>query len=255
MKTLIWKLRYGGLVVLRWPVSFFWNPWFVLRITLCRVMFTLTRKFVGNSFTSPITGEKIYNIQSLINAFAMQVVRELDCGDWKKEVRECAAPVVFDIGSNIGQFRNLILALNPGAHVVTVDPWPEMCAYVEAINHYSCAISDEDLDLKLQKSNIGLTASTCHNVYSGETIKVSCRELESIWEEEGRPEVKLLKIDVDGAECDVLFSLGAMLNHIEYILVEINSPLALEAFIGMLGEPVTFNKHDYLFCRDWAEKA
>lgn len=242
-------LTYLWLVIKNWPQAFFLYPCYTIKLTWQRFLYSIFRTFIGPTFRSSLTGERIFNIQSLISAFAFHIVRELSVGDWEKEIRETPQPWVFDVGSNLGQFSWYVESLNPGARCVTIDAWPAMDVYNAPFDgHYTCAIHDFKDTITLSKSKVGLTASTV-GMYDGEgeTETVECKRLESIWESERCPEITLLKIDVDGGEVSVILSASKMLEHVKFILVEINSPEALSFFTIRFGPGQTKNGHDYLF--------
>lgn len=245
-----WRLYYVWLVLKAWPVALISCPLYTLKLTYYRTLFSLFRRFIGPSFTSIITGEKIFNSSSLINAFAIHIIKELSIKNWENNIRETAQPVVFDVGSNLGQFSWYIKSLNPGAKCITIDAWSDMKVYNNVFDdHYVCAIHDFKKTLNLNKSDVGLTASTS-DLYTecGLTETVSCNKLDTIWKNINCPKVALLKIDVDGGEINVILSASKMLQHTKYILVEINSAEALDFFTSRFGNGFTKNGYDYLFC-------
>jgi FkbM family methyltransferase len=219
MNHILWSIRYAWLCLRRIPASFLWHPWFVTLLTIRRLLFTVTRRFVGPSLVSPITGETIFNVQSLINAYQIQVVRELD-GPWQTAMRDTPAPVVFDVGSNIGQFRYYMLALNPGARVWTFDPWLEMQNYVPPAMHRTVALGACMASASLYRAEVGWTATTQPGVYPKQTVQVTTEKLDNEWDRIGNPQVDLLKIDVDGAEFEVLAGAKRVLEWSRFVLIE-----------------------------------
>ena len=220
MNILYWKIKYGWMCAKRIPISILFHPKYCVLITIRRLLFTITRKFVGNSFRSPITGELVYNVQSLVNAYAMHIVREVD-GEWIQVLRETPSPIVFDVGSNIGQFSFYAKTFNPACSIYTMDCWPELNNYVEKKNHFECAVYSKSNELiNLCKSVYGWTASTDESYYQGGSVQVATRTLDSIWEELGKPEVTLIKIDIDGAEFEALKGAANLLKKTKCVLVE-----------------------------------
>ncbi len=199
--------------------AFLKHPLFVGQLAVKRIMFTVTRRFVGGSLTSPFTGELIFNVQSLANHWAMHVVGELD-GPWKQLVRETPAPIVFDVGSNIGQFRQFIKALNPGARVYTFDPWPEMVYYVPPEFHRTFALSSDNSPIKLTRATAGWTATSVEDLSNACSILAPAETLDAEWKRLGCPQINLLKIDVDGGELEVLRGGQEALAKTDCILVE-----------------------------------
>jgi len=220
MKDIIWKLKYAWMCAKRVPISFLFHPSYSIQITLRRLLFTITRRFVGNSIYSPITRESIFNVQSLVNAYSIQIIRELD-GEWIEYIRETPNPVIFDVGSNIGQFSAYVKAFNPICEIYTVDCWPELKKYVPSKNHYEYAVySKNDEMISLCKAIDGWTASTDPGYYSAKSIQVKTKKLDSIWEDLDKPDVALLKIDIDGAEIVALRGATEMLKKTSYVLIE-----------------------------------
>jgi FkbM family methyltransferase len=207
--------------------GFLRHPVFVWRLAVRRILFTCTRRFVGNTLVSPFTGEPIFNVQSLVNHWAMHVVGELD-GPWQHHIRETPAPVIFDVGSNIGQFRYLVKALNPGVQVHTFDPWPEMVHYVPQDHHRVIALSSSNTPIKLTRATAGWTASSDPGSSNSSSILAPAETLDAEWRRLGCPRIALLKIDVDGGEHNVLLGGQEALAHTDYILVEAAEPEAIK---------------------------
>jgi FkbM family methyltransferase len=212
-------LRYLSLNLKNAWRGFLEHPLFVWRLAQRRILFTITRRFVGETLVSPFTGELIFNVQSLANHWAMHVVGELN-GPWKHYIRETPAPIVFDVGSNIGQFRYLVKTLNPGAKVYTFDPWPEMEHYVPKDMHRAIALSSDNKPIQLTRATAGWTASSDSRVSNANSILASAETLDNEWKRLGCPRIALLKIDVDGGELEVVRGAQEVLAHTDYVLIE-----------------------------------
>jgi FkbM family methyltransferase len=220
--TPLMRFHYAKMCLQRLPriaVAFLFSFRFAVNLTIRRLLFTATRQFNGPPITSPITGESIFNIQSLINAFAMQVVGELD-GPWQNCIKETPAPVVFDVGSNIGQFGALVRSINPKARVYTWDCWAEMEHYVTKESHRCVALGSIPGTASMARAVGGWTASTQPGYYRESPRTVPVATLDKEWERLGQPKVKLLKIDVDGAEFSVLQGAAKMLTFTRFVIVE-----------------------------------
>lgn len=241
-------LHYFGLCLRKLPLFFARQPLFAWRLVWRRFLLSWLCRFVGDSFTSPTTGQLIFNRSSLISAFAFEGLGELD-GEWINYIRETPAPVIIDVGSNIGSFRRYALSFNAGARVFTVDPWPAMKHYVPEENHYAVAVGANSKTLCLALASSGWTASTEPYTYDVEKrFTVESRTLDSIWQKLGSPYVHLLKIDVDGSEEAVIAGAEGMLRMcVKYLLVEVNSKATLERLLERFGPATTANHHDYLF--------
>lgn len=236
-KWVVLNIRRGWLHALQ-------HPLFTLRLLWKRLAFTVTRRFVGETLTSPTTGEKIFNVQTLINYWNINVVREL-YGPWMDLVRNTPSPVVVDVGSNIGQFTALIKSLNPAAIVYTVDPWPEMAPYAALYGTYhTCkALAADDRGRTLVRSREGLTASTKPGAWDGTTSTVETMTLDAFCASMDR--ITLIKIDVDGAEFDVLEAGLAACAKAKAVLIETTQP---ERLANLMPERKWTSANDYDWC-------
>ena len=124
----------------------------------------------------------------------------------------------YDIGANVG-FCSMIAArmVAPGGHVISFEPLPENVAALShnaAINHFGhvtvfeTALSDTDGEMtfaiserptwgKLHSSNLPPDRHV-------DDIRVSVRRLDSVVDESHLPLPQIIKMDVEGAENDVL---------------------------------------------------
>lgn len=241
------RLRYCFLS-LRGITHCIHHPLFMLRVLYARLGFTLTRRFVGPTLKSP-EGDIIFNVQSLVNYWIMFVVREQ--GDrWRTILREAQNPVVFDVGSNIGQFGTLARSINFASTIAAFDPWPNMATFNRACTHYKAvAVGDRFGEVTLTKSSgDGWTASTSPGFYSGKKLACPMEPLDHLWEKQGWPPVTVLKIDVDGAEEGVLRGATKMLKHVHCIVIEINDPAAIAELPDGF-DWHTVNYHDWIGIR------
>jgi len=214
--------RYALMCLRRVPRMLVFAPSFTTQMVIRRFLFMVKRKFCGPIIHSPITGESIYNIQSLVNAFAMQIVGEID-GPWKKHIQETIFPVVYDIGSNMGQFRSYVRSINPRAIVYTFDCWPEMAEFVPKDLHANTALGSTvgGFATLTKGGEEGWTATTEAGVYTGQNItRVQIQKLDDIWLSRGAAKIDLLKIDVDGAEFEVLKGSTELLKKAKFVLIE-----------------------------------
>ena len=142
--------------------------------------------------------------------------------------------VVFDVGSNLGNFSNQIrkykIANNYSFHLF--EPNNELVAVLEN-KMYNCkinevAISDQNSNGTLYLNSISSQSSLLKdNSLLGKNIKelkVKTMRLDSYIENEGIDIIHLLKVDVEGHEFASLKSLGKYLNinMIKVIKVEIS---------------------------------
>lgn len=123
---------------------------------------------------------------------------------------------VIDVGANIGLFTvPLGLAVAPGGMVVAIEPLPANTRRLGAnvaqndldtVHIVEAAVGKADGRATLHTARDPAFASLREIVKyraSGD-LDVALRSLDSLWSELGRPAVALVKIDVEGAELDVL---------------------------------------------------
>lgn len=245
------KLKYLWLCRRAWR-AFVREPIFTSRLFYARLMFLLTRRFCGPTLKSESNHDTIFNIQSLINHWAMFILNELGTS-WHDDIRETVAPVIFDVGANIGQFGRLIKSINWGARIYAFEPWPAMFQYNEMQCHtfYHHACSDRARTLKLVKAaNSRWTASTNEEFYSGPTIDVEAITLDSLIDtdfEDDSTIIDILKIDVDGAEAEVLNGAKELLKRVKYLILEVNIKNANFHIPYYFNLVEKVNGHDYIF--------
>jgi FkbM family methyltransferase len=119
-----------------------------------------------------------------------------------------------DAGSNKGDFA-LIAArvMNDQGRVLAFEPAPENCRWIAAsveLNGYRCitlfelALSDTDGRVPLYIGEWSGWHSLRRRPKAQKSIEVEARTLDSVLAETGDPHVDVLKIDVEGAELDLL---------------------------------------------------
>lgn len=122
--------------------------------------------------------------------------------------------VFYDVGANTGIYGCFVGSVVDPGHVVALEPHPaniEQCRSNLELNDvdatlHDVALSDEDGTASLQVSSHDAGAGT-HSLSEGvhgQTIQVETRRGDSLIAAESLPEPTVLKIDVEGAEVDVL---------------------------------------------------
>lgn len=204
--------RWFMLNVRRAPLFLALHPSY-LPLLVKRLQFLVTRHYCGRS----LTRLGVWNEMTLINAWAIHVLRELD-GPWVLPVRRAMAPVILDIGSNVGQFSRYVNLLNPGARIISFDAWYDAWYYA--------GLSERHQTSGLGKnSGVGClfvnqtTASTIQHTtaYKPSNTKVTVNPLDNFISDE---QIMLMKIDVDGAELEVLQGATETLKRTRFLLIE-----------------------------------
>jgi len=124
----------------------------------------------------------------------------------------------FDVGANIGLMSAPILATQKGVNVVSVEASPVTAKYLSRTIAGSPNRSRWHLVPKALGNAQGeiefFTSATSHGVFDGmkdtgrglhtRGVNVPLTTLDAVWAEFGKPPVSMIKIDVEGAEADVL---------------------------------------------------
>ena len=129
-------------------------------------------------------------------------------------------PVIIDIGANIGYFSLSVFAKFPDAMIFAFEPHPYcfevMSQYREKFSRYNfnifnCAVSDTDdlIRLFIPEEEALTTIASVFRIKSKETkeIRVQAIRLESFISKQGLDKIDLLKLDCEGSEYAILYSL------------------------------------------------
>jgi FkbM family methyltransferase len=176
-------------------------------------------------------------------------------GSWEHEntaaVRRLLRPGdgVLDVGANIGYFSLLFSRLvGPAGRVRAFEPVPGTAALLRQnlarnpalaarVQVYEVALSDREGEVRMAVSG-GPNRGASHVVAAPidspgraaagvvETRVIRSRTADSVWEEEGRPRVDLVKLDIEGHELHALKGMGAILDASPdvRVLVEVHDP-------------------------------
>lgn len=206
------------------------------RLIAERMRFTLTRR-VGHFMER---GFPIDDAQSLVAWWEIVVEARLLAG-----VRYVPRRVL-DVGANYGVFGWAVKDRWPGARLIGVEPrseWLRVPHLYERV--FSCALGRNTGRVKLWRvDNEGATATTCPGIYPvRDAVEVPCVPLDQLT----LGKFDLVKIDVDGAETEILQGGIETLKVATVVIVEINSFSALTAYRGALGEGTKVTHNDWMF--------
>ena len=151
--------------------------------------------------------------------------------------------VFLDIGANAGYFSLLASrCVGESGRVLAVEPNPAMvkqlrqnkernCLTNIAITEAACSDSVEVLDLYIGNPyNTGNSSLSRDNLAWTKSVKVTCTTVDLLVEKYGLHRVDLVKIDVEGAELQVLRGMSTTLKHLRpKIITELSASL-LEGF-------------------------
>lgn len=183
---------------------------------------------------------------------------------------DCTAPgsAAFDVGANVGYHTTALAQHLQDGLVVAVEPSPANLLRLQEnlVRHpsarvrvHACAAGAAAGHITLNLASDPAYLSTLvpvGNRATGEALDVPLRTLDDIWEEEGRPRVSVIKIDVEGAEPSVLAGARMLLaTHRPALLLEANEAGQLEVLeraLRPLGyrshQPPGFERWNHLFC-------
>lgn len=183
---------------------------------------------------------------------------------------------VFDIGANVGIFSVVLgTAAGKSGHVVAIEPMVENVSRLkknlekndlENVNVMPLALGAAEgrLLLHLAKDAAYHSLGVVEKAFraDGEVV-VEVRRLDDVWTAMGCPVVSFVKMDVEGAESDILCGAETFLNACRpVLLIEANTKAHLDGLRVQLGafgyahsHPDGFVPHNYLFyCRASAER-
>jgi FkbM family methyltransferase len=169
-------------------------------------------------------------------------------GLWKPFIRGTAASMehlaalrrldvktCIDVGANKGQFSVLCRDLFPGAAIIAFEPLPDVarqCARAlggEHVQVYVHALGAQDsrshfyVTERSDSSSLLMPGAAQERAYGSrvaESMNVEVRRLDRVLTPAQIAGPALMKLDVQGAELDVLEGCGALLRNIDYIYLE-----------------------------------
>jgi FkbM family methyltransferase len=130
-----------------------------------------------------------------------------------------------DVGAHVGEYSLLASGLvGSGGAVHSFEPEPETFALLQHnvltndlrnVRLLRCALAKSSQDTELyvaRPDNIGQTSLRQPNNFSGVRVKVQCRTLDDYEAAHGVDRIHLIKIDVEGAELEVLLGARSILS-------------------------------------------
>lgn len=235
--------------------------------------FLLFKLIGGNSFQFKLkTGFKIEVPKKMLPPFKESFFDGVYFKGFPSERPLNETPVVIDIGANVGFFGLYILSKYPKAKVLGFEPMPfnysQLQKYQESYPdfdwiNYNTAVADHSDGLTLYSSTID-AFSTMAGVFEsgrrGERIDVETLTLKSMMEQNGLDQIDLLKLDCEGSEYSILYSMDdETLDKIKLMSIESHkgnsekeTHKALLAFLEMKGWKYTEERHGDGYGYIWA---
>jgi FkbM family methyltransferase len=164
---------------------------------------------------------------------------------WEKEIysfeTDSKSPLILDCGANVGLATLYFKKKFPQAEIFSFEPDPVIHSYLVE-NLSSAGLKD----VKVYRKAIWTKATELRFLSEGSDSGKIINEGEGVIVESvdlkdflNQP-VQFLKMDIEGAECDVLFDAKPLLGNVEKIFVEyhsfVNSPQMLGELLNLLKE-------------------
>ena len=166
--------------------------------------------------------------------------------DYRESAQHFSPNVIFDIGANVGLAGCYFAAIFPHSEIYGFEP--ESGAYrVAEINYrnirrgklFKVALTSQNGEANILSSDIGSGGQKLE-VYDPSSNwrreKVKTYWLDDLIRAENLPTPDLLKIDVEGAEYDVLLGLGDIAQKVKGIVMEVHSDVLWEKCSSFLSE-------------------
>jgi FkbM family methyltransferase len=178
--------------------------------------------------------------------------------------------VIYDIGANVGMAALYFMCVYPQAQILAFEPVPanyEICAlnlsnspeaksYPWAIGAATGTATFEFDQKDLRGGRLGRLEGK--KASSLQKIEVPVFSLRDVIEKRGCPAPDFLKIDVEGAEMDVLKGLGTEPAHAKIMLIETHGPAVELAVLKWLADHRFTLRHQHEaakgFSTIWAER-
>lgn len=249
--------QHGFASLIGWMRVFLTRPGFAWALLKNRWSYFRHRQF-DKSLVTP-DGFAFETADALIAYWAISVERELHHGKWTSALTVAKNPLVVDVGANAGVFSHMIFCLNPAAEIIAFEPLPAMHGKLEALKIRT------GMKMKLVPKAAGRTPGEAHlesphgydgisricdsGAAQGNTIRVEVTTLDQ--ELAGR-DILLMKIDVEGYECEVIAGAKQTLARTQFLIIEAQTHEHRDAVTQALGNGWARHKltHcDYLFYR------
>lgn len=145
-----------------------------------------------------------------------------------------AAPVVLDVGANVGVFAAYACLAYRAAAVHSFEPAPATLELLRAnaaqfpavaVHPFGLGRADAQVELYLDRANSGANSVRPRHARNARArVPVPIRHAGAVWDELGLDAVDVLKVDTEGCEVEVLEALGPRLDRVRVVLAEYHTP-------------------------------
>lgn len=160
------------------------------------------------------------------------------------------APHIIDAGANIGLSVRYFKKLYPRATIVAYEPDPKIfellktnVGHLDGVDLRQAAVWSQDTTLTFYTEGSLAGSSLADTGASGSVLNVKAERLQK--ELQKRP-VDFLKIDIEGAEAEVLFDIEDQLENVECLFFEYHSLPSHPQILGQLLNLVARNGFRYV---------
>ncbi len=164
-----------------------------------------------------------------------------------------------DIGANEGFFsmmagnkvgaEGIVLSIEPQKRLINVIEINKRLNKLDNISILNIAVSDSngEKDIWLSPTTVTGSTSIVRSYFKSKPQKVKTKTLEKVFDEFSLDNIKLVKIDVEGFEPEVLYGASKLLqkNRIKYVYVDIHLSILKDRKIDPLDINKYMNQHNY----------
>lgn len=233
------------------------HPFFSIKLLTTRFAFFFTRKLQKPL----VTPDKflIESTEELVSYWGLFIEGECGTGEWKSALQRESQPLVLDVGANAGLFTHLIWHFKPNAEFIVFEPLPKMAEKIAKwgkdnkakLTLYNKAVSDRCGTAVFYASAENDTSASL----KPEGVKTSQLQVPVVILDSVIPKqpVFLMKIDVEGCECEVLAGGRETVSRTRFLVIEAHTKEALAKIQGQLGTDWSSKQigaSDYLFTRN-----
>jgi FkbM family methyltransferase len=256
-KKWIFAARHGGASVLGIARLFLTHPGFATALLGRRWRYFRTRRF-----EQPLLTPDQFLIDTpdtLIAYWSMLVERELHDPEWVRAVTSQPRPLIVDVGANAGVFSHYVHSLNPNGEFIAFEPLPGMVERIRALQARTkmdlvCvqkAVSKQSGEAFFESPHgyDGTSRLSTTEQPGANRFRVETTTLDAVLAER---KITLMKVDVEGFECDVIEGGRRSLANTDFLIIEAEDPGHLAKVTAALGDHWTCRKvgaTDYLFVR------
>ncbi|HLH54890.1 MAG TPA: FkbM family methyltransferase [Verrucomicrobiae bacterium] len=239
-----------------WLRLLFRSPVWALQLLWIRSAFFFNRKLLRPVRTPD--GFLLESGHQLISYWSLFIERECWARDWVDALAAETKPLILDVGANAGLFTHLLWTRRPDAEFIAFEPQPAMARKIAKWQAATGArltlrqqgVSDHEGTANFFASEEGdPTASLKPEGPKSIKLTIPLVTLDS-----AIPSVPvfLMKVDVEGCECEVLAGGKNTINRARFLILEAHTPEALSRIQNELGPEWNSKRvgaSDFLFSR------